>query len=355
MNPRLQTGIALITVLLILALATVAAVAMSSRQQLDIRRTTNILQIEQAYMALLGAEDFAKRLLIKDANKNKNKNKIDGLGDYWNNPLLHAAKQEVGGVTVAGFSIEDLQGRFNINNLVDKLRHNISQNNHRGFITLLNEYGLPPELADVAYDWIDNEPAQYQNGAEEDAYSGLEKPYRTPNLDMASASEMNRLMGVHLHAKEDGDESHKKRRQIIWNMLHEQDKNQKILIALPQGTKINVNTAASPVIYQMIVPGLDSDAAAQLHTSTMVAAEKAPPFEQLSDFWTDSRVEQLISKIPEADRVAIDVKSEYFLLRAEALNGDLVVYSNTILRRIDTGNGPAVHVVHRSYGKLGEI
>ena len=43
-----QRGVALITALLVIALVTAAAVAMASRQQLDIRRTANILQRDQA-------------------------------------------------------------------------------------------------------------------------------------------------------------------------------------------------------------------------------------------------------------------------------------------------------------------
>ena len=46
-----QRGVALITALLVVALATVAAVAMATRQQLDIRRTGNLLHGEQAYLA----------------------------------------------------------------------------------------------------------------------------------------------------------------------------------------------------------------------------------------------------------------------------------------------------------------
>lgn len=57
-----QTGVALITAMLVVALASVAAVAMTSRQQLDIRRTGNILHADQAYLYALGGELWAKDL-----------------------------------------------------------------------------------------------------------------------------------------------------------------------------------------------------------------------------------------------------------------------------------------------------
>jgi len=47
-------GVALLTVLLVVALATTTAVAMASRQQLDIRRTENTLYQGQALMYLYG-------------------------------------------------------------------------------------------------------------------------------------------------------------------------------------------------------------------------------------------------------------------------------------------------------------
>ena len=46
---RQQRGVALITALLITAIATIAAVAMASRQQIDIRRTGNIIDIDRAW------------------------------------------------------------------------------------------------------------------------------------------------------------------------------------------------------------------------------------------------------------------------------------------------------------------
>ena len=45
-----EKGVALITVMLILALATILAVSMSTRQQLDIHRSANVFNFEQAYM-----------------------------------------------------------------------------------------------------------------------------------------------------------------------------------------------------------------------------------------------------------------------------------------------------------------
>ena len=52
-------GVALMTVLLVVVLATTAAVAMASRQQLDIRRTENTLYQGQGLMYLYGVESWS--------------------------------------------------------------------------------------------------------------------------------------------------------------------------------------------------------------------------------------------------------------------------------------------------------
>lgn len=350
---KYQTGVALITVLLILALATVAAVSMTTRQQLDIRRTTNILKIEEGYVALLAAEEFARRLLLFDFREipgvgNTVNTNTDGHGDIWDNPLLASAKQTIGNFEVVNFKFVDLQGRFNINNLIDA-NQTASQADYAAFQRLLNEKGLPAALADVAVDWIDANPDRYQSGAEDSAYQTLTKPYIPPNQSMASASEMYGLMTVNLAGPEDYDKSSKLRRERIQEMLLDEDKL--ALTALPVRTDVNVNTAASPAIFQMLVPGLNADDAEALFQLTKVGPGQEPPFQNNNDFWSQQAVQAL--NIPQNQRIPIRFSSEYFLFSAEAISGDLVVYSNTIFHR--TRNPESVTVIHRSYGKKGEI
>lgn len=72
-------GVALITVMLILSLATILAVSMTSRQQLDIHRSANIFNFEQAFQYVLGAELWAKQILKRDREDNK----TDSFKDDW--------------------------------------------------------------------------------------------------------------------------------------------------------------------------------------------------------------------------------------------------------------------------------
>ncbi len=55
--PNKQKGVAIITALLIVAIATTISATMATRLQLDIRRTSNILVNEQSVFYTLPSED----------------------------------------------------------------------------------------------------------------------------------------------------------------------------------------------------------------------------------------------------------------------------------------------------------
>ncbi|MCK4586683.1 MAG: general secretion pathway protein GspK, partial [Gammaproteobacteria bacterium] len=79
-----QDGVALITAILIAALVSVIAVAMATRQTLDIRRTGNMLEADQAYMYALGMEELAAQVLVNDQQDTGD---VDSLAENWAIPL----------------------------------------------------------------------------------------------------------------------------------------------------------------------------------------------------------------------------------------------------------------------------
>ena len=108
---RRQRGVALLTALAVVALATVAATYMMSAQQLQIRRTGNQLLQEQAWQYALGAEAWSKTILAQDAADND----IDSLDENW---AIELPPLPIEGGSLSG-RLTDLQGRFNLNNLVN--------------------------------------------------------------------------------------------------------------------------------------------------------------------------------------------------------------------------------------------
>ena len=75
-----QTGVALITVMLIVALCAVIASQMTARMQMQVQRSANITFNQQAYWYAMGAEAFAKRVLITAFKEDAD---VTHLGQVW--------------------------------------------------------------------------------------------------------------------------------------------------------------------------------------------------------------------------------------------------------------------------------
>lgn len=104
-----QSGIALLTAIFVVALATIAAVALLSSSAIALRRSANLQESEQASWYAEGIESWARSLLAIQAQTAK----VDALGDAWAQPIAFIPIDQG---RISG-RIEDLQGRFNLNNL----------------------------------------------------------------------------------------------------------------------------------------------------------------------------------------------------------------------------------------------
>jgi general secretion pathway protein K len=123
--------------------------------------------------------------------------------------------------------LEDLQGRFNLNNLV-KQDGTPDPVQVTAFQQLLILTGLEPKWAGYMVDWIDRDIVpSVPDGAEDSVYMGQVPPYRTPNRYITSASELLALPGF----------GHDRYVAIA-----------PYVTALPYGTKINVCTAKPQVL-----------------------------------------------------------------------------------------------------------
>ncbi len=274
-NKRRQTGVALITALLITAIATIAAVAMAARQQLDIRRAGNVIDIDRAYMFALGAEDWGKQILRNDRRDNQ----TDNLEEDWATVL---PPLEVEGGVVAG-KIEDMQGRFNLNNLVNNGA--ASAPDRQIFERLLQNAGLNVDIIDAVIDWMDQDDRQtFPDGAEDIEYLQLDVPYRTPNAPMASPSELALVMGM----------SYEDYTTIA-----------PYVTALPERTTVNVNTAPAQVL-MAVVDGLTESEAEQI-----IEDRTDTPFEDINSFMSHTLVQDKT-----VNQGSIGVASNYFMINA---------------------------------------
>lgn len=275
-----QKGVALVTALLVTAIATITAVAMASRQQLDIRRTANMLDRNQAYLFGLGVEEWARQILAQDRRDNN----IDHTGENWATILPPIT---VEGAVVSG-AIEDLQGRFNLNNLVKD--DAASEPDIQRLQRLLQILELDERIARAVADWIDpdEEPA-FPDGAEDNEYLLLDPPYRCANAPMASVSELLLVRGV------DYDTYQTLRPYVT---------------ALPTRTTINVNTAPVEVLMTLVEGMSQSDA-------ELLAEERGEDgYDKVEDFLNQPPFKEANVQIPD-----ISVASEYFLLSADVSFG----------------------------------
>lgn len=317
--PKHSRGVALITALLVVALVTIIAVGMAARQQVDIRRAGNILDGDQAYLFTLGVESWAQGVLAQDFRDGQTKNKVsDTLNEDWATALPPI---EVAGGKVAG-KIEDLQGRFNLNNLW--VNNAVSQPDLLVFQRLLANLHLDPDLVYAVIDWIDVNVDQLPNGAEDLDYLDRKPSYRTANAPMVSSSELALVKGFTpeiVKALEPYVTALPLRAPIGTGS------------PVPLATPINVNTAPAPVL-AALVANLDAAGAARL-----LDVREGKGFETITQF-TD---------IVGADKVTAraDISSNHFLVTATGEAGRGQVQLHTLLYRDPTGK---VQVLMRGIG-----
>ncbi len=114
-----QKGIALITVLLIVVFLSVFAITEAEKQDISIRKVSNLVESEQAFQIAVGGEQWAIKMLEKDIKADSENDAglfVDHAGEAWAN-LGPGVKVE-GTESYMRVSIFDMHGFFNVNNLI---------------------------------------------------------------------------------------------------------------------------------------------------------------------------------------------------------------------------------------------
>jgi general secretion pathway protein K len=222
--PGGQRGVALITAMLILALIGTLALTLSFNNAFDLRRTMTMIYHDEGTQAAYGAESWVAIILQEDARDSQ----TDHLGEIWAQPFpaLPIESDTVKGAITG--ELVDLQGRFNVNNLVDPNTGLVNELALQQFQRLLIVLEIDPRFAGIAADWLDaDEDASFPDGAEDPIYSGMTPPYRTANHAIVSTTELMALEGMDKETF---------------------DRLAPFISALPGRTQLNVNTAPGPVL-----------------------------------------------------------------------------------------------------------
>jgi general secretion pathway protein K len=225
--PGRQHGIAAITAVLVVALATILAVNLAWELNLDIRRTEVLLQHTQARQFALGAEMIAANALQTDfENDLEDEEQCDYPGEDWDRELALPFE----GGSVRG-RLTDMQGRFNLNNLMLNGQRNVEA--YDQFSRLLDILDLDQDIAAKVLDWIDPDQIPELGGAEDGVYTSKIPPYRTANTWFTTTTELLAIDGV--LDPNDPDSA-------VFETL------ERYVAALPPGQMINVNTAEDPIL-----------------------------------------------------------------------------------------------------------
>ena len=186
--PRRQRGVALITAILMVAIATGIATKLAWDNQLNMRRTISNLDLEQARELALGAEAVAIAAL-QDQGAEFGNERAD-----IEEPLAYEAAVEDIPIGIVYGQLRDTQGRMNLNNLV--LNGAVNEPARDQFRRLFELLDLNPSMVDLLIDWIDPDTVPFNTGAEDGAYTGLEPPYRPANNYFLDVSELRAIGGM---------------------------------------------------------------------------------------------------------------------------------------------------------------
>ncbi len=300
-----QRGVALITAVMIVAIASVIATSLMSRQNFDTLRTSNIIHSDQARIYAQGAENWIGTELKDDRKKNN----YDHLGENW---AAQLPPLPIEGGYIYG-RIEDLQGRINLNNIIDPEQQ-------KRLERLCTELGISTRFIPALQDWIDTDLTQRPNGAEDLTYMGMNPPYRAANTSMAHPSQL--LLVQHMNTED-------------------YEKLLPYITTLPATAAINVNTAP-PRVIQSLVPNFTFPEAEQIAANRVNS-----PYQAVNDL-----AQEPLMQGRTLNPQLLTTQSEYFLLTTEVELGSAYTVSRTLIHRSNTG---VLTTLHRLQGPSREM
>ncbi len=226
---RKEKGIALILVLWVMVLLTtiVAEFAYSMRTETNIAKNFKEEQ-EAYYLALAGIEQAKAEILSAEDITYLNEKGIVVFGQEEEN-LKRESKLGAGTLS---YTITDEDGKLNINTASDRqLRYILESSGVDG--TELDT------IVDSIIDWRDPDDLHRLNGAEEDYYRSLPKPYSCKNEPFDTVEELILVKGITY--------------EILYGSRDEEDMELKYrgiaqYLTAKSSNKININTAPGAVL-----------------------------------------------------------------------------------------------------------
>ena len=338
-KPSKQKGVALITVMLIVALCAVIASQMTARLQVQVQRSANIALNQQAYWYAMGAEAFTKRVLITAFKKDGD---VTHLGQIWaqGETTYPVDFGEITGEITDSQSclnLNALRAPFN-NNSKDKDQDKDKNGNKSNktparlaLETLLIHLQLEgvsqfeaESMADALTDWLDgNSSISSAGGAEDDDYASKEFPYLAANHYLGSVNELRII-------------------EHFTPAIIDAIKPYVCVIPASNLHKININTLSSeqPKLLQALLDSTLDEA------QNILSARGEEGFAGIEDFYNLPEMVKLKNMQNKKDQFVVD--SEYFTLKAQASFNDSFFSINSVMK---ITNNKYIDVISRTIGR----
>ncbi|MFQ3205985.1 MAG: general secretion pathway protein K [Glaciecola sp.] len=327
-----QGGIALLVILLIVAIVSILATEMMARLQINVARTVNIKDNNQAYWYAVGAEQFAEKSLndlktLSPDNMN--------LGQPWAQVFEYPING--GGIQA---ELIDLQSCFNLNTVVlpESLSGVENQNAAakspaQGFFNLIRlstediDSFTAETVRDSLKDWLDPDNDISGYGAEDADYESLRFPYVAANALMTNKSELRLVNGIEMDSLRD----------LLPHVCVIPDPAFNTM-------EVNINTVTEEnahVIAAML--NLNLDAAKRI-----IASRPLNGFADTNDFLSEP---EIVAKELTAEQKAwFVIKTNYFMLRTKTRYNNATFKMVSIFKLDSEGEG--VSVISREFGGI---
>ena len=189
-----ERGVALLTVLLLVAVMSALAVGVLDDIRFGLRRAANAETVGQAQWYALGAESLARARLARLGAANPMQTSLAGdwNGRWLSFPIDHGTIRA---------RLTDATGCFNLNSVVQGAADQWTRRDLgiAQFLALLQQLGVPQGqaqgLAEALADWIDSDGQRNTMGAEDDSYANMVRPYRTSGALLSEVSELRTIRG----------------------------------------------------------------------------------------------------------------------------------------------------------------
>ena len=314
-----ERGIALVITLLIVALLVTLVLEFDASTRNELQAATNFRDgMKASYLAKAGIS-AAQAVVEEDARIDRMFGRSsDTLFELWATPLPH---YPIGDGVVSVY-VTDEAGKLNLNDLSALADREASDSpilldHTRRFERLFELLFLDIRLLDAILDWLDSDMHQRTDGAEEQYYAGLDRPYDIKNGPFDSLSELRLVKGITEHVFE---------RLAPFVTVYPR---------APEGiTPVNINTA-DPVVLQAL--GDQGDISESMAGDIL----QARPFRTIQGL---NRVTALgsIDERLRADKV-VAVASSYFSVQAM---GTVRETSKVVKAIIKRGGGTSTELVY---------